>query len=428
MKDGQFNPAWSRAEAKTHGSPAASAHDIGATSGAPPSNTAPAKDTGSIPKILRTGVDSLYCSWPGSVFPEIEQHLETLKQFAQFAPPDRQQAPQMTLRDHLFDVAPSGRGRFPYLLRDNWYEIQLSRASAKSLPFALVKFSSELLSNSGVMKPYRKIQVLLDDLGESEPCKVSRLDICADFHTEFDFSSPPVEAWISQSKRMDSHWVDEFTGFSFGLGGSISARLYDKTREIQKSGKTFLYPLWSEGGWLGELPVWRLEFQFRREVLAEFGVQSVEDVEAKLDALWAYGTEKWLRLTVPSQTDSARTRWPTHPIWTALQKAEFNAPGSAPLDRTRKQRLPSADYLYVNGLGGLTSFMAAHSITNVEEGMRAYLVACTAHHKSRAASSFSFARYLQRKLREKARRYNTKLKADPKDRDPGAYKKAKGGE
>ena len=47
---------------------------------------------------------------------------------------------------------------------------------------------------------------------------------------------------------------------AFGSGNEVSARLYDKTLEIQKSGKDYMRPLWAMEGWNGQQDVWRMEF------------------------------------------------------------------------------------------------------------------------------------------------------------------------
>ena len=61
---------------------------------------------------------------------------------------------------------------------------------------------------------------------------------------------------------------EQFTGWSIGLGGPISARLYDKTVEIAtRSKKFYLHELWQQAGWFPADSVWRFELQFRRPAL-----------------------------------------------------------------------------------------------------------------------------------------------------------------
>ncbi len=266
-------------------------------------------------------------------------------------------------------------------------------------------------------------------MGEISDQKISRIDICADFYTDFDLEFLQKRAWVMQAGGLDVHHPDfNFSGYSFGNRGKLSGRLYNKAMEIEKSGKSFFYDLWKEGGWLGELPVMRLEFQFRRQVLKEMGVNSTKCLDEKLNGLWQYCCQKWLRLTLPSQTDTARSRWPDHPLWIALKDARFGSGDLKPLNRTRKERLPSQKFLFVNGLGAITSFMASEGITDLNIGYRAYLRKAAEYHRTRRASGNSLGTYINAKTLEKARKFNTRLRPDPNDTDPDTYRKAKEGE
>lgn len=104
-----------------------------------------------------------------------------------------------------------------------------------------------------------------------------------------------------------------FTGFAWGLGGTVSGRCYDKTHEISKSRKGWMRAVWrdspdfTEGrNFAGreEVHVWRLELQFRREALREFQPESLSPLEnlgswvrlkKALPRLWRYATRRWLR-------------------------------------------------------------------------------------------------------------------------------------
>ena len=55
----------------------------------------------------------------------------------------------------------------------------------------------------------------------------------------------------------------------------------------------------------------------RRNVLREFGVQSVPDLLTRSGDLWHYALEQWCRLCLPNQDDQTRSRWLTHPFWVA---------------------------------------------------------------------------------------------------------------
>jgi hypothetical protein len=220
----------------------------------------------------------------------------------------------------------------------------------------------------------------------------------------------------------------QFTGFSFGLGGGLSARLYDKTKEIEKSNKTWLYPLLQEGGWFGELPVWRLEFQFRRQVLKDFGIDNTKDLIESQTKLWRYAASKWLRLVQRSENDQQKSRWPLHPLWQTLQGVSFGPDDGEGLFRIPKQRFPSNDHMFINGLGGITTFMAKEGFEDIDEAINHFMDAAHEHHRRLyQITGKTLRQYARQKALEKRRKFNTRAK-NPKDKDPAAYRKIKEGE
>ncbi|NNK98494.1 MAG: replication initiation factor [Xanthomonadales bacterium] len=422
--------AGTQAEAQTRRAPAAPASVSNASKGAPPSNTAPANYIDESTRIFRTGIDSLYLSWSGTLSQEFDDLLSDLKMKAQSPNPAEQSQAVLQLLDHRFEVSDKGKGHFPFVLRDNWFHVQISRATSKSMPLATAQISSELLTKSGYSQSVRKLEGLISQLGSVEQQKISRIDICADFYTDFNLELIPKPAWVMQAKDYGSRYVgDRFSGFLFGAGGNVLGRLYDKALEIEtKSKKTFFYSLWEKTGWMGELPVWRMEFQFRREPLRNMGINSTKDLDKNLNGLWQHATQKWLRLTLPSSTDAARTRWPNHPLWNVLQESRFGSGNLQPLYRTRKERLPSDERLYVHGLSTVTSVMAEYGISDLSEALNVLAQKANAYHRNRRESGYSLGTYLKAKAAQKARKHNTRLDADPKDKDSEAYRKAKEGE
>src|SRR5204863_4262845 len=71
-------------------------------------------------------------------------------------------------------------------------------------------------------------------------------------------------------KRVLYEDVDELTGFQFGKRGSgPTARLYDKTEDVDNKGTEYWYDVWGDRR-ISDLPVWRAEVEFSRKVLREF--------------------------------------------------------------------------------------------------------------------------------------------------------------
>lgn len=134
------------------------------------------------------------------------------------------------------------------------------------------------------------------------------MDVCVDFVTDYPLHLIRDENWITRAKTINRYTVHrQFSGFSIGGGGALSARLYNKTLEIESSDKTFFHEVWKRYGWKPGETVWRLEFQFRRAVLKELGVFAFTDLLEKLGGLWGYATRAWLRLADPATTTQKRS-------------------------------------------------------------------------------------------------------------------------
>ncbi len=404
-------------------------------SGAPPCNTAPDNCIGGRHfRPLRVGVDSLYLSYPGTVAPSWEARLHELKLAARSPEEAESATAQVKIGEHLFEVLGRGEGRFAYVLADNCFRVLVPSIESRNLPLAHVKFSSELLTVQGLLSAEAAAGFIAGTLGNvTEPPKVSRVDLCADVATAYPMDSWKVDAWVTRAHRLDPHYIlGQFSGWSIGSGGPLVCRLYDKTRELQRKPREYLQNIWRAAGWDGVLTVWRLEFQFRREVLKELGLSRFGELPAKLSGLWRYATTEWLRLTIPMDADQTRSRWPAHPLWERFAALAWSPLSSTPLKRVRTERLPSDDYLFRNGLGGLTSFMAARHITDVHEGIRAYLQEAERYHNALHHGK-TFQRYVREKLHRKGQRYNTryhrqKQADEDAQRGADAYRRAKDGE
>ena len=267
---------------------------------------------------------------------------------------------------------------------------------------------------------------------------VSRADPFTDFVCDVDLDQFDALNWISRAHVFSKFWHrGKFSGFTIGRGGDLSSRLYDKTLEIEvKSHKFYIHDLWKEARWDGTQTVYRQEFQARRGLLKAVSIHTVPDLVQALPPLWQYATEDWLRLTIPSATDSTQTRWPNHPLWDDIAGVFKVAADQPRLKRFSPARLPRDDRLYEQGLGYVSSFMASRGIDDWGEGLGEYLHGMKHHFDTRdRKSKKGFHGHLQEKVRVKGRRYNT-IRNTPKDgsdkveiaKRAEAYRRAKDGD
>jgi hypothetical protein len=418
-KDAGIDAGSNQADSGSLGERGAPPCESGSEQGAPPSNTAPYNSNVHLPDgfgLLRLAVDSLYLSYPGDIKPEVLAALNKLKTLAQSDHPEQQAQAQYPLGSHIFEVKDKGARLFPFVLEDNAYRIQLSKPG-KRLPMAYVKVSAEYLAHKGPAEVGRELQALLPEFGELIGSdNVSRIDLAADFTSPVVMDSWHRSAWVTRATEIHSYAKDQtFTGWTIGMGGVIGCRLYDKVQEIFHTGKAWVMNQWLPMGWQPGEPVWRLEFEFKRDFLKERQLSSLASVLGNLNGLWSYATTEWLRLTVPSDSDSTRSRWPTHSLWMALASVDWESSASVLLDKCSNARNPTELRLVTVVLGSLTSFMAMHNIDDRNEAIDALLRKLYEHYSTVASKeNLSFEEYLARRVAVKAREFNTAVNAPGK--------------
>ena len=201
-------------------------------SGAPPSNTAP-YNCNDYFKALRWGVDSLYLSYPGELSREVDSQLKALKELAKSSDPAEVAKAQLAVGGHIFEVKEKGASLFPYILEDGAFRIQLSRPGHKA-PMAYVKVSAKYLAHVGPVEAEKHLYAVLSELGEiKESANVSRIDLFVDFQSSVDMESWDRHAWVTRASSINAYSVSgQFSGWTIGMGGIISARLYNKLLEV----------------------------------------------------------------------------------------------------------------------------------------------------------------------------------------------------
>ena len=379
--------------------------------GTPPSNTVPYNSNNDYFKLLRFGVDSLYLSYQGEIFPHVLEHLTKLKQLAQHPEIDQQALAQYAIAGHIFEVKDKGSSVFPFVMEDGAFHIGLSRAN-KRTPMAYVKLSSRYLSSVTPKVAEEHLREILNAFGSlTGSAHVSRLDLCSDFVSKEDMESWDRKSWVTRGKNIAAYAVAEkFTGWTVGLGGIMACRLYNKLLEIVSSGRGDLIPLWQAAGWENYESVWRIEFQFRREVLAQHGLVHLDSVLENLNGLWSYASTEWLRLTLPNPDDQTRSRWPLHPLWGYLSSIDWETDGG-PLSRSfTATRLPDDKRIFSLGASSIAAYMAKSGITNYGDGIDHFLFDLYGYLQSRGEyMGLSAEDFLLDKVRLRAREFNTIL-------------------
>lgn len=350
---------------------------------------------------VATGVDTLHLHAEYEVRPEVAAELEGLKAEALAARENGEPMPTRQVAGHALSMAHHGTGRGPYLLSSDELAVMVNPNAPKGLPTVLIELRALFLWAKGHEAAAIAAEDVVRDLCLSPDVpqlQVSRIDIAVDF-VGWQPKAADMERFFCRAQsrsQLHEEWrrvggrtkvvqafrkavglgdskarevldrllaEDElvtgiycsgrtFTGFGWGAG-AVVARMYLKTREIVKSGKLWMVPIWKRGGYRGG-PVWRLEFQLRRELLkeacAEDTVQAEGDVARyakvgpralvelssgkvvrpravfttvrsalpNLRGLWQYLMTEWLSLRLPRTADK-RVRLAAP--WRALRSA-----------------------------------------------------------------------------------------------------------
>lgn len=329
------------------------------------------------PRILNHGVDTLilngyYTDDQGrrlkrEIDDTLRVKLDAWKKAAQAV---HENVPtDYTFRGATLHMQPNGagQGQWPWLLKTPDITLSISGGNWNSV--SSVRLSAQYLwSSPSLFQAVVEVQTFLDEVFNDEMfLQVSQVDLCADVMGWDDFDRlDQGRDFISRSRKRSMYGEAEWgydhltrnymlgqkrTGFQFARDGAatsaMSARIYDKTREVVKSGKLWNYDLWRARGWSeDDGPVYRNEISFKRDALHELCQEDngevvfhgVEDVYAMIDLLpilWAYAVGRvggdddglpdgWLRCAVPTD-DKNRSRWPTHPVWEVIQGAFLEA-------------------------------------------------------------------------------------------------------
>ncbi|HTV10342.1 MAG TPA: hypothetical protein VME20_00640 [Acidimicrobiales bacterium] len=341
---------------------------------------------------VASGVDALYLS--GRAAPPASL-LETLEELRSRAAARKRDLPVL-LGDEEFRLSPYGFGKYRFCLRHEHGLVGITPSAA--LPAVRVQPRTEFLHGVGPALAVLWFQGTLEELVGPLRLSVSRLDLHADWQ---GWSINGDERWrfVCQAERRDLHELDgKLLGFEFGrrTTGTICARIYDKTAEQKEKGTDFWLLIWGER-FDPSRPVHRVEFEFGREGLRDFGVDTPDEVLGAAGALWASVTEHWLTYRSPT-SDSNRSRWPVAPEWHDVQRASVRG-GAYGLrrmyDGARRGELRKL-MPYLNGC--LVGFGALCGAAGIQEVCSA-LPGCLQEYESVTGRLFS------ERVAERARKY-----------------------
>ena len=329
--------------------------------------------SGTAVRELASGIDALYLSGRVDLSDSFLDALERAR--------DRARASDGPVPYRLggveFGLAAHSWGRYGFRLSHEYGLIGFT--GSKHLPAIRVQPRAEFLHGMGPQATADTFVDLLASVGETR-WTASRVDFFADVQGWW----PTVEErerFVCRATTRDTFEESgELTGFQFGRrkGGGLSARIYEKSSHVSKTGAEWVRDMWGDSYQPGE-PVARVEFEFGRSVLRECGVDSPDDVFANAAGLWGYATE-WLSYRDRS-ADRTRSRWPVSSEWEAVSSVSLRD-RPVTVERTTTSRRAAAERRIQAGLCGYLSSLAAlrnidalgESLTTAESVLRLWEV------------------------------------------------------
>lgn len=285
-------------------------------------------------RVLASGVDTLHLFTTTLVRRKQVTALEAAKALAvqtvRNAP-----LPTETVAGHTLTVERHGARTAPLLLDSEHMAVRVNPYAAQNLPSVGVELRAVYLWQRGAEEAARQAQAVADALTNlplpgDELLRVSRIDLAVDFQGWLPSLDDDPRFVTRAADRAMHKQRRAFTGFMFGRG-VLAARLYDKTVEIQRSNKPWFRQIWARSpGYDPTAPVWRLEFQVKREALRAMkaregvgepvAIDTWPDALAHARALWRLMSSRWLALRLP-RTRTSRQR--LAPEWDALHARGF---------------------------------------------------------------------------------------------------------
>jgi hypothetical protein len=309
---------------------------------------------------LASGIDALYCSGRADLPAEFLKLLDGAKDEAQTTGVEA----EIVLGGFTFRVQGYGMGRYPYRL-DHEHGI-IAVTDSEKLPAVKIQPRASFLHGVGARVAIDWFRTILEGEVGSVQLTCSRLDLHSDWQGWRLDGDDRSRFVCRAATRVLYEDGGSFTGFVFGKRktGTIAARIYDKTAEVQAKGNAYWEEIWGASR-TEDMPVLRVEFEFGRQGLSEYGINSPYEAIEAASGLWVVATE-WLSFRTPGD-DATKARWPIAPEWQAVRRSTL---AEAPCGLKRVYEgieRGNAKRIVPNLVGYLVSYAAIFGFDSAEE-------------------------------------------------------------
>jgi hypothetical protein len=306
---------------------------------------------------LASGFDALYLN--GTTAPDVSllAELEARKAEARVGA-----RVTVAVGDADFEISHMGLGRWPFRLDHNRGVVAIGTGQA--LPAVHVEPYASFIHSDGIVPALNWFRERIESLLGEVKWTATRADLFADTHG-LGLVDTDRELFSCRSRKVATyHEGERMTGFAFGQGGKLSARIYDKTAEIELKGSGAWWPLvWGEQ-FDNSLAVTRVEFQLLQPALKQFDAVDPQKLFESAAGIWAHLTESWLTLRKAGD-DTNRSRWPVDSRWTQVSKAPLRHDAVAASRMTKVEHARKIESLLPGLRGSLTQFGALLGVSEL---------------------------------------------------------------
>jgi len=227
-----------------------------------------------------------------------------------------------------FNLLPKGNKGYEYVMYNEDIRLFLAEKclGGRILPEVFVALNASYLWGLGYDMAFNKLIKWIGSWAMVESERINRADMCVDLEVPLPDIDIRTELVTKAKTRVDYHQIEHYssgmrdTGYRIG-SGTVVGRIYDKRYEAIQSIKPWFIEVWKLGGYDGELPVTRVEGQFRRQFLKEMSVESYSDLIVRMPDIWRIFSTEFVTLRVPNTNDKNHRRWEVTNLWKTIQNA-----------------------------------------------------------------------------------------------------------
>ncbi len=289
-----------------------------------------------------------------------------------------------------FEVLHAGKHGYAYILHNDDMELNIAKFRSTIDDFypIRVRFKAKLLWEQGQLAYQYVARFIRDNFNDFGTTKVGRVDFAC--HTDgIDLEVSDWDNFVGRHKTDQAirfNRVLETLYFGSRKTKKCYCRIYNKSKKIlrDKDGEWF-FDIWMENG-LDPLKVWNIEFELKRGMLKELGVESYEDLSANIHSIWIYLTGNWLTWRIPGK-DSNKSRHDIRPEWIDIQSAYKDFEFNGFISRYRQRIVDSNKYIPAIS-GYITSISAVLNLDDMDDSIDYLRYVISEYLKEKKVSTF----------------------------------------